>query len=212
MADPSPSPVLALGVAALIVGGGLAYVWRASPPPAPAASSVVTARPSATLLVAVRDLARLETTELHFEKVVDLTDTQSRFFGLVQGTDALLLVAAGNATIGVDLGRIEEGDLAFDPETHRASLALDAPDVLEVHLDEERTYVYSRATSLVARRNEHLEARARQEAVAAMTKAAREPEVIARAKRQAERELRALAVGLGARDLVVAWRDAPTPP
>ncbi len=41
-------------------------------------------RPTPSVITAVRDLARLETAEVHVEKVVDLTDRQSRFFGLIE--------------------------------------------------------------------------------------------------------------------------------
>ena len=55
-------------------------------------------RPTGTILMAIRDVARLETSELHLEKVIDLTDKQSRFFGLLNTSDAVLLIAAGDVT------------------------------------------------------------------------------------------------------------------
>jgi hypothetical protein len=140
------------------------------------------------------------------EKVIDLTDTQSRFFGIVQATDAILLIAAGDVTVGVDLGKLKEGDVSLDPSTKRANIVVPEPEILSTRLDEERTYVYTRSTSLIAKRNEHLETRARQEAVAAFERAAREGDTMDRAKRQAERELRSIALGLGAADVTFAWR------
>jgi Protein of unknown function (DUF4230) len=198
--------LLAAALLAAVVFGALVVAPRLS---APAPASVVTARPSPALLVAIRDLARLETTEIHVEKVVDLTDTQSRFFGLLQATDALLLVAVGHVTVGVDLARLGEGDIALDPETGVARLTLPSPEIFSTRLDEGATYVYTRSTSLLARRNEHLEARARQEAIRAIEKAAVEGDVMARARAQAERQLGALAVQLGAKRVEVRWRAAP---
>jgi hypothetical protein len=163
-------------------------------------------RPTSTLITAVRELARLETTQLHVEKVIDLTDTQSRFFGMVPATDAILLIAAGDVTVGVDLGKLKEGDVSLDPSTKRASFVVPEPEILSTRLDEERTYVYTRSTSLIAKRNEHLETRARQEAVAAFERAARDGDTMDRAKRQAERDLRSIALGLGAADVTFAWR------
>ncbi|KYF90606.1 hypothetical protein BE18_28650, partial [Sorangium cellulosum] len=148
-----------------------------------------------------------ETTEVHVEKVVDLADRQSRLFGLVQATDALLLVAVGHVTIGVDLARIGEGDIAMDPETGVARLTLPAPEVFATRLDEDATYVYTRKTSLLARRNEQLESRARKEATEAIEKAALEGNVMARAKAQAERQITALATQLGAKRVEIRWRD-----
>lgn len=187
------------GVAAV----GLAlWTWLAPPPP-----SVITVRPTVGILLAVRDLARLETAEVHVEKVIDLSDQQSRLFGLVQATDAILLVAVGHATLGVDLSKIGEADISMDPEGKTARLRLPAPELLQAGLDENATYVYTRSTSVLAKRNEQLESQARREAVEAIKKAALTPDMIARAKAQAERQLRALIGRLGAERVEITWRE-----
>jgi hypothetical protein len=190
-------------VVAVAVGFGIARLTALSTEPP---GSMVEARATPSLLVSVRDLARLETTDLHIEKVIDLTDKQSHFFGLLQATDAMLLVAAGDVTIGIDLSKLGEGDVSIDPTTHIATMRLPAPEILSTRLDEKSTYVYTRTTDLLAKRNEQLESRARQEAVAALEKAAREADVTARAKAQAERQLRGLASQLGATSVEITWR------
>ena len=200
--------LLAIGALAVLLLAGLAvaalfFGLRFS---TPKPESVVSTRPSPAILVAIRDMARLETTEVHVEKVVDLTDTQSRFFGLIQATDALLLVAVGHVVIGVDLSRLTEGDLSMDPETGVARIELPEPEVFSTRLDEKETYVYTRTTSLMAKRNEHLETRARQEAIRAIEKAAVEGDLMMRAKAQAERQLGALATQLGAKRVEFRWR------
>lgn len=169
--------------------------------------SVVVARPTPALLVAMRDLSRLETGEVHVEKVIDLTDTQRRLFGLLEGTDALLLVAVGRATVGIDLSKIGEGDVSMDPATRIAKLRLPSPELLSVALDEEKTYVYARTTSVLARRNEHLETQARKEATAAIEKAALASDAMGRARSQAERLLRALLAPLGVSQIEVTFRE-----
>jgi len=181
-----------------------AMYFFSDPPPPP--SSVITVKPTSTLLVAIKDLARLETTELHLEKVIDLSDRQSRLFGLVETNDAILLVAAGDVTIGVDLGKLQDGDVTFDEPSGTARMRLPQPEVLSSRLDEKGTYVYTRKTDLLAKRNEALETRARQEALAAIEKAAAEAEVMGRARQQAERQLRALATQLGAKQVEISWR------
>jgi hypothetical protein len=192
----------ALGASLLVLGGAYVLSMREPPPP----ETGISARSTATIVVAVRDLARLETTELHIEKVIDLTDTQSRFFGLVEATDAILLVAAGDVTVGVDLGKVQDDDVTFDPKTHKAAIRLPPPEIFSTRLDESKTYVYARTTSLVAKRNEHLEENARKEAVQAMEKAAREGDTMDRAKHQAEKELKSLGFALGVPDLAVTWK------
>ncbi|KYF74477.1 hypothetical protein BE11_31350 [Sorangium cellulosum] len=198
---------IALLVVAIVASVGFGALVVAPRLRAPAPEGGVVVRPSPALVIAIRDLARLETTEVHVEKVVDLADRQSRLFGLVQATDALLLVAVGHVTIGVDLARLGDDDIAMDPETGVARMTLPAPEVFSTRLDEDGTYVYTRSTSLLARRNEQLESRARKEATEAIEKAALEGDVMARARAQAERQLTALATQLGAKRVDIRWRD-----
>ncbi len=161
-------------------------------------------RATPSLLLATRDLSRLQTSEMHVEKVIDLTDQQSTFFGLLDGTDNVLLVAVGDVTMGVDLGKLAEGDVTLD-EAHAAHFRLPAPEVFSSRLDAHGTYVYSRTTSVFARRNEQLESKARQKAEDAIQKAADTPEARDRAKRQAEKVLRELATSLGATSVTFEW-------
>jgi hypothetical protein len=190
---------------ALLAAVMLAYFSRERGP-AGAPSTVL--RPTGTILMAVRDLARLETNELHMEKVVDLTDKQSRLFGLIDASDAILLVAAGDVTIGIDLTKLGEGDVSVDRDTKTARLTLPAPEILSVRLDEEHTYVYKRSTTLFADRNEHLESKARQEAVRSIEEAARDSSVMEKARKQAERELTDLLEKFGITHTTVGWRPS----
>lgn len=194
--------VLAVLLGGLLVAGLGVRAWL-TPPPA----STLVVRPGASILLAVRDLARLETFEVHVEKVIDLTDRQSHLFGLVEASDAILLVAVGNATLGVDLSKVGEDDVTMDPVSKTARLRLPAPELLQAGLDEKATYVYTRSTSVLARRNEQLESQARREAVEAIRKVALQPDMMARARAQAERQLRALVSRLGADHVEITWRE-----
>ena len=66
---------------------------------------------------------------MHMEKVIDLTDKQSRLFGLVETTDAILLVASGDVTVGVDLAKIKDEDVMVDAATGNARLVLPEPEI-----------------------------------------------------------------------------------
>jgi hypothetical protein len=167
-------------------------------------SDSLRARPA--LLISIRELARLEVIELHLEKVIDLTQKQSRFFGLIETTDAILLVAAGDVALGVDLSKVRDQDLAFDPQTRAVRLVLPAPEVFSARLDEKQTYTYTRVTGLLARRDEQLETRARQAALEAIVKATESTDARERAKVQAERTLRMLLLRTGATEVAVVWR------
>ncbi len=173
-----------------------------------AGASRTVVRPTGTILMGIRDLARLETNELHLEKVVDLTDKGSRFFGLIGTSDAILLIAAGDVTVGIDLTKLGDGDFAVDPATGAARLTLPPPEVLSVRLDEEHTYVYRRTTSLLAQRNEHLESKARQEAVRAIEDAAKDAAVMEKARKQAERQIRDLLEKFGVTQVTLGWRPS----
>jgi hypothetical protein len=193
-------------LAAILAIAGAIGLGVASWMPPAASTSVVTVHSTPNVLVAVRDMARLETAEVHVEKVIDLTDTQSHMFGLVQATDAILLVAVGQATLGVDLSKLTEADISMDPTSKTATLHLPAPEVFQAGLDENATYVYTRTTSMLAKRNEQLETQARREAVAAIRKAADTLEMKARAKVQAEKQITSLVRQLGAERVKITWK------
>jgi hypothetical protein len=191
----------------LPVAVGLAlYLASKSLFPPPAEGPVL--RPTGTILMAVKDLARLETNELHMEKVIDLTDKQSRFFGLVDTSDGILLIAAGDVTVGIDLTKLSASDVEIDAATGSAHLILPPPEILSVRLDEKHTYVYRRTTGMLAARNEQLESKARQEAVRAIEEAARQSDVMDKARRQAERHLQQLFEKFGVTRTTIGWRPA----
>lgn len=178
-------------------------------PPAPVVQVV---RPTPDVITAVRDLARLETTTFHVERVVDVRDRQQWLNGMVHVEDAMLLVAAGDVVAGVDLGKLRPEDVVVDGEHRRVSITLPAAEVLSSRLDNDRTFVYSRSTDTLARRSETLETRARQEAERTLTQAALEGGVLTRADASARTSISTLLHGLGFRDVEVRSQgDAPAP-
>jgi hypothetical protein len=197
-----------VAVVAACLALGVGVVLYTTMNRAPATSSRTVVRPTGTILMAVRDLARLETNELHMEKVVDLTDKQSRFFGLLDTSDAILLVAAGDVTVGIDLKKLGDDDFSIDRDSGAARLVLPPPEILSVRLDEDHTYVYRRSTALLARRNESLESSARKEAVRAIEEAANEPAVMEKARKQAERQVKDILEKFGLTRVTVGFRPS----
>jgi hypothetical protein len=204
---------LALGTLALGFGLALGVLSahscgsRAAPLLPPASSSVTIVSPTPNVLARVRDLARLETAQFHMERVIDLTDKQSKLFGLIQTEDAILLVAVANIGAGVDLQKLEADDVVIDIEHKRAAITLPAPEILHSALDGERTYVHARRTGALAERKENLETRARQEAERALLEAAREAGILARAGENARRNVEALVRSLGYEHVEVQVRE-----
>jgi len=159
-----------------------------------------------TVVKDLRALARLETAAIHVEKVIDVKDHQTRLSGLVEADDAILFVASGEVILGVDLAKLEDGDARFDAATRTVYVTLPGPEVLSTRFDEAHSYVHSRSTDLLAKRNEALEGVARRDAIAAFEKAARETAAMDRARDQADKEVRALGKAWGADAVVVRWK------
>lgn len=195
-----------VGAAALFVACvGAAFYLGTRAPQLPGAGASV--RPTPTVVLAVRDLSRLESASYHVEKVVELTDPQSKLFGLVEAKDAILLVAVGDVVAGVDLSNLSDGDVQVDDTAHSARVTLPAPEVFSAALDEAQTHVYERRTDVLASRNETLEGMARGEAEKQMRQAAIDQGILARAKTNAERTVRGLLRSLGYTRVDVQWRE-----
>jgi hypothetical protein len=202
-------------VAAVVGGAGLLGLWVGlllprAPPKLPSlpplSSSVTVLRPTPDVVTAVRALSRLESTAFHMERVIDLKDEQSRLFGLVSGEDAILLVAVADVTAGVDLGRLGPADVEVSPDRTRVRIQLPRAEVLQTVLDGEHTYVHTRRTDLLARRNETLETNARKEAERTLTQAALSAGILDKADEQARRVIRELVTALGFLEVEVVTR------
>ena len=194
-----------VGVAAFALGAALALVvvalvWR----PLESASSL---RSTPSVVIAVRDLARLESVEFHVERVVDLRDRQSLLFGLIHTQDAILFVAVGQVTAGVDLATLSEGDVVADPAAGTVSVTLPPPRVLSTRLDNERSWVFARTTDVLAQRHEDLETRARQEAERTLEQTALASGILDRARANAEATVAALVRSLGYTSVTVTSRS-----
>jgi hypothetical protein len=186
---------------ALAAAAGFTLGRAHEPPP----SSAVISRPTPNVILAVRDLSRLEAASFHMEKVVELTDEQLHFFGLVKAKDEILLIAVGEVIAGVDMNNLTDADIAVDP-SGGVRLLLPAPEILSTAIDETHTHVYGRTTDLLATRKEELEGLARKEAAEQIEKGARDGGILDRARASAERTVRALLQSLGFRQVVVEWR------
>lgn len=185
---------------AVALGVGLgALVFRPRERPFLPASSieVVEVTPRPNVIGAVRELHELVTAEQTVERVLDIRDKQSRVFGLVNSEDALLLVASGYVAAGIDLGELQESDVSVDWEKRSVRMKLPPARVLSSRLDNERTYVHSRKTDVLAARAESLEGQARLRAQQEIVQAAKDAGLVQRAGKSAVRTLEAMLRGLG---------------
>jgi len=207
----SPAPLLALlGTlgAGLLVG---VLATKSCAPPSlpvipPLSSSVTIVHPTPNVLLAVKDLARLESASFHMERVIDLTDKQSHLFGLVQSEDAILLVAVADVSAGVDLQQLRAEDIVADAPQKRVTITLPAPEVFHAEIDNSKTYVHTRRTGTLASRKENLETRARLEAERSLIEAALQAGLLKRASDNARRAVEGLVRGLGYSEVEVKVR------
>jgi hypothetical protein len=174
-----------------------------------ATTTVVRSTPS--VIVAVRDLARLEGEEFRVERVIELSDKQSRLFGLIEAKDAILLVASGTITAGVDLSTLRDGDVDVDESRKTARITLPTSAVLGARLDNDKTYVFKRDTDLLASRTDTLETRARQEAEHTLRDAALSGGILQKSNDNVKRTVETLVRSLGYTTVTVAFRDTFVP-
>lgn len=194
-----------LAVTFLLAGALLYRVLSPAPERPEVVEEVVN---TATVVTAVRELARLQTISMHIERVVDLRQEQRVAFGLATAEDAILLVAAADVTAGVDLEQMIDGDIVVYPEESRVEVFLPRAEIFEARLDNSRTYVHTRETDVLARRSEQLETRARREAERRLQEAALEANILNRAERSAITTVEALLKSLGFSHVSVEVRPA----
>ncbi len=190
----------ALGLAAIAFLSGRASVPKDAP-------SHVGVRATPGVITAIHDVARLEATVFHVEKVVEVDDAQSRLWGLVRAKDALLLVAVGDVIAGVDMAKVNAADVHEDGVARSVRVLMPAPEIVSSTLDEHATHVYTRSTDVLAARNEQLEGEARLAAEQQMRKEAIDGGILERARTSADRTISALLRQLGYEHIEIDWAD-----
>jgi hypothetical protein len=170
-------------------------------------SAPSTPEPLPDVITQVRELSRLEGVSYHVERVVDLKDKQQSMFGLVESEDAILLVASGDVVAGIDLGRLKPEDVTVSPDRRSVTIRLPHAEIFSARLDNDRTFVHTRKTDLLAQRKESLETEARQAAEKTLRSAAEEGGILKRADESVSRTVRALVKSLGFETVKVDFRD-----
>lgn len=163
-------------------------------------------KPLPDVITQVRELSRLEGVSYHVERVVDLKDKQQKLFGLVKAEDAILLVASGDVTAGVDLGKLRDGDVIVAADRQSVTIHLPPAEVFSAKLDNDRTYVHTRTTDLLAQRKESLETDARQAAERTLQSAAEDAGIVRRAEESVKRTVESLVRSLGFAKVSVDFR------
>ena len=158
-----------------------------------------------TIIHEVRGLARLETIQYTVEKIITAEIGGGIFDFLNQ--DRLLLVAHGTVIAGLDLEKITPEDLWLTDTV--LNVRLPTAEVFIASLDNEKSYIFERETSILRQADTNLETLARQSAEQEIRKAAIEDGILEIAQQNAESYLSRLFLALGYAD-VIFIEPAPT--
>jgi len=151
-----------------------------------------------TIIHKVRGLARLETIQYSVEKIITAEIGGGLFDFL--NKDRLLLVAHGTVIAGVDLEKLTPDDLWLTNSV--LNVRLPAAEIFIASLDNEKSYIFERETSILRQSDQNLETLARQSAEQEIRKSAIEDGILEIAQRNAESYLSRLFLALGYADVI----------
>jgi hypothetical protein len=178
---------LLLGIAlAFLIGGVTLWFARGS------GMRIDTSRPA--VVRRIQELQRLETVVFGMDKIVS-GGQESRYLPKMLAGDRLLLIVYGEVTAGVDLGKIQEGQIEINGPS--VVMTLPAPEVFSTRIDNERTRVYSRETGLFTAPDPNLESDVRKEAERQIRQAALDGSILKSAATNARTTLMSFLQGLG---------------
>ncbi len=146
-----------------------------------------------TYINEIRALARLETIQYSIEKVITAEVGQGTF-GFAFG-DKLLFVAHGIVIAGIDMEKLQPGDMRLDNGV--LYVRLPPTEIFIATLDNEKSYVYDRETGLLTKGFTDLETFARQTAEDEIRKAALEDGILTQGQTNAENYLLKFFTALG---------------
>ena len=159
----------------------------------------------ASYITQVQALARLETIQYSVEKVITAEIGQGTF-GFLFG-DKLLFVAHGEVIAGVDLTKMQPGDMMA--QNGVLYVHLPEPEVFVARLDNEKSYVYNRDTGVFTRGDVNLETAARRAAEQEIQKAAVEDGILPQARQNAQSYLYRMFTSLGYHDVIFLGSTPP---
>jgi hypothetical protein len=148
---------------------------RSSPVPPPQIQN------TAVILRQVQSLSELVTVKYVMEKVVILEDAKW------YGENKVMLVAHGIVKGGIDLKGLKDDDIRVSGK--KISVKLPAAIVTDAYLDDKRTKILERSTGVLRTFDKDLEQNARQQAIGAILKGAREIGILKDADERARLQL-----------------------
>jgi len=135
-----------------------------------------------TYIYDIRALARLETIQYSVEKVITAEQNQGTFDFLFG--DRMLFVAHGTVIAGIDMDKLQPGDMALVNGV--LNVRLPSAEVFVATIDNQKSYVYTRETGILTKQTVDLETLARQSAENEIRNAALEDGILQQAQINAE--------------------------
>jgi Protein of unknown function (DUF4230) len=147
-----------------------------------------------TVVRQIQQLERLETVSFTMDKIIS-GEHESPYLPKFLVSDRLLLVVHGEVIAGVDLSKLQPGDVSLQGQS--ISLRLPKAQILVTRLDNSQTRVYSRDTGLFSSPDPNLESEVRQEAERQLQEAAIQGDILKTAETNARSTISSLLQGLG---------------
>jgi len=136
----------------------------------------------------VQTLSDLVTVKYVMQKVEIVDSPPDSTLGkFVQGESRVLLLAQGVVKAGIDLKKIQPGDVAVSGK--KISIKLPLPEITDAYLDDSQTKVIERTTGFLRSLDKDLEQVTRQNAVADIRRAAQANGILNDADERAKLEL-----------------------
>jgi hypothetical protein len=149
---------------------------------------------SPSVVMKIRELNRLETVTYSIDKIVE-GDRESILFPSFLAGDKIILVAHGEVIAGVDLSKLQPGDVSVSGQSVRVRLP--KAEILTTRIDNQATRVYSRSTGLLVSADPNLESQVRAVAEQQIGQAAMDEGILSKARQGAKTSVAALLSALG---------------
>jgi len=147
-----------------------------------------------TVVRQIQQLQRLETVRYTMDKIIS-GEHDSAYLPKFLVSDRLLLLVHGEVIGGVDLSKLQPGDVAVRGRS--VTVRLPSPEILVTRVDNARTRVYSRDTGLFSSPDPNLESEVREEAERQLQQAAQQDGILKTAEENARSALTTILKGLG---------------
>jgi hypothetical protein len=168
------------------------------------------------LLVELTDLSEYHASSANFQVIIDVEDDTRFLPGFISGERALM-VAAGTVDATVDFSGLRDENVVVSDDGKKVTITLPAPELDEVTLDNDRTYVESRSRGLFDRvggvfsSNPTDDQELYQAAEGKLEEAAANSELTSLAETNTRSMLEGLLTSLGFEEVDVVFETPPQP-